>query len=102
MSELVETELSSFEEEVKKPVWVDAMVEEYDSIVRKNVWEVVPRPIEKSMVGSRWIYKVKHAVDGSIKKHKAKFFAKGFLRWRELIMRRPLLLYQGTHPSTKF
>eukprot|EP00253_Pinus_taeda_P018437 PITA_18437 len=31
-------------------VWVDAMVEEYDSIVRNNVWDVVPRPENKSLI----------------------------------------------------
>jgi hypothetical protein len=35
------------------------MVEEYDSIVKNNAWEIVPRSIDKSMVGSRWIYKGK-------------------------------------------
>eukprot|EP00253_Pinus_taeda_P026482 PITA_26482 len=54
------------------------MVEEYDSIIRNSVWEVVPRPTEKSVVGSRWIYKVKNAANGSIEKHKAKFVTKGF------------------------
>jgi hypothetical protein len=44
MSESVEIEPSSFEEAVQQPVWVDAMVEEYDSIIRNSVWEVVPRP----------------------------------------------------------
>lgn len=44
MSEFVETEPSSFKEVVEKPIWVNFMVEEYDSIVRNSVWEVVPRP----------------------------------------------------------
>jgi hypothetical protein len=35
------------------------MVEEYDSIVKNSAWEIVPRPVDKSMVGSRWIYKGK-------------------------------------------
>jgi hypothetical protein len=63
---------------VQQPVWVDAMVEEYDSIIRNNVWEVVPRPENKSVVSSRWLYKVKQAADGSVEKHKARFVAKGF------------------------
>ena len=54
------------------------MVEEYDSIVRNNDWEVVPRQENNSVVGSRWIYKVKQVADGSIKKHKVRFVAKGF------------------------
>ena len=38
----------------------------------------VPRPEGKSVVTSKWIYKIKHAVDGSIKKYKARFVARGF------------------------
>jgi hypothetical protein len=38
----------------------------------------VPGPEEKSVVGSRWIYKIKHDVDDSVDKFKACFVAKGF------------------------
>jgi len=68
MTELVDTEPSSFEEVIEKHVWVDAMVGEYKSIVNKNVWEVVPRPEDKGIVGLRWIFKVKHVADKSIEK----------------------------------
>jgi hypothetical protein len=54
------------------------MVEEHASIMKNDVWEVVPRPEGKSVVGSRWIYKIKHAANGSIEKFKARFMAKGF------------------------
>jgi hypothetical protein len=54
------------------------MVEEYDSIVRNDVWDVVLRPVGKSVVTSRWLYKTKIVVDGSIEKHKARFVARGF------------------------
>lgn len=37
VGECVATETSSFQEAVKQPVWVDAMVEEYDSIIQNNV-----------------------------------------------------------------
>jgi len=30
------------------------------------------------MVTSKWLFKFKHGVDGSIKKYKAKFVARGF------------------------
>ena len=32
----------------------------------------------KSVVTSKWIYKIKHVVDGSIEKYKARFVAQGF------------------------
>eukprot|EP00253_Pinus_taeda_P003225 PITA_03225 len=54
------------------------MVEEYDSIIRNNVWDVVPTPDGKSVVSSRWLYKVKQAADGSVEKDKAKFMVRGF------------------------
>ena len=68
MRKCVVMEPSSFEEAVEDPAWVDAIVEEYDSIVRNSAWEIVPRPEGKSVVGSRWIYKVKQAADGSVEK----------------------------------
>jgi hypothetical protein len=40
--------------------------------------EVVPRPQGKSVVTSKWIYKIKHATDGSVEKFKARFVARGF------------------------
>jgi len=54
------------------------MVEEDESIVNNSVWEVIPRPKDKLIVGLRWSFKVKHVVDESIKKYKAKFVAKGY------------------------
>jgi hypothetical protein len=78
MSKCIVTEPSSFQEEVQDPTWVDAMVGEYDSIVKNSAWKIVPRPIDKSVVGSRWLYKVKQAADGSVEKYKARFVAQGF------------------------
>ena len=63
---------------MQEPTWVDTMVEEYDSIVKKSAWEIVPRPGGKSVVGSRWIYKLKQVVDGSVEKYKEIFVARGF------------------------
>ena len=78
MSKCVLNEPSSFEEAVGDIAWVDTMVEEYDSIVRNSAWEIVLRPEGKSVVDSRWIYKVKQAADGSVEKYKARFVAQGF------------------------
>ena len=78
MSKFIVTEPYYFEEAAQEPTWVDAMVEEYDSIVRNSACEIVPRPVGKSVVGSRWIYKVKQAADGRIEKYKARFVSQGF------------------------
>jgi hypothetical protein len=54
------------------------MMEEYQSIMKNDVWDIVPRPKGKSVVTSKWIYKIKHVIDGNIEKHKALFVARGF------------------------
>ena len=71
-------EPSIFQESVQHQVWVDAMVEEYNSIMNNDVWEVLPRPKDRSGVGSKWIYKIKYVADGSIEKYKARFVAVGY------------------------
>ena len=53
-------------------------MEEYQSIMKNDVWDIFPRPKGKSVVTSKWIYKIKHIVDKSIEKHKMIFFARGF------------------------
>ena len=75
MRKCIVTEPSSFQEVVQEPTWVDAIVEEYDSIVINSAWEIVPRPVHKSMVGSRWIYKVKQVANGSLDRYKDRFVA---------------------------
>eukprot|EP00253_Pinus_taeda_P020838 PITA_20838 len=54
------------------------MNEEYELIVKNDFWYVVPRPNEKSVVTSKWLYKIKHGFDGSDEKLKARFATQGF------------------------
>jgi hypothetical protein len=78
MSNISDAEPSSFEKANKLQVWKDVMLEEYRSIIKNNVWDIVLRPKDKSVVSSKWIYKIKHAVDGSVEKFKVRFVARGF------------------------
>jgi len=48
-------------------------MEKYSSIMENGVWEVVLRHEGKSVVTSRWLYKIKYDADGSIEKLKARF-----------------------------
>ena len=73
MSDVVDKEPSCFEEAIKQKEWDDAMVEEYQSIMKNDVCKIVPRPKDKLVVSSKWIFKTKHSTDGSIQKYKAIF-----------------------------
>ena len=54
------------------------MMEEYQSIMKNDVWDIISKPKNKSVVSSKWVYKIKHAANGSIEKSKARFVAIGF------------------------
>src|SRR5436190_12744943 len=59
--------------------WESAMQKEYDSIIKNNMWKLVPRPTNAKVIKSHWVYPVK---DGEL--YKAWFCTKGFTqRWGE-------------------
>ena len=57
---LVDEEPTCFEEASKKNEWMKGMIEEYQPIIKNVVWDVVPRPKDKSVVSSKWIFKTKN------------------------------------------
>ena len=54
------------------------MMEEYHSIMKNDVWEIVLRLEGKSVVTTKWIYKVKHAADDGVENFRARFMERGF------------------------
>ena len=54
------------------------MHEEYESIMKNDVWDVVTRLEDKEFVTLKWLYKIKHGSDGSVENFKARFVARGF------------------------
>jgi hypothetical protein len=68
----------NFEQAKDHKVWMDAMKEEYDSIMKNETWELTKLPENKVPIGSKWLFKSKFNVDGSIDKYKARLVAKGY------------------------
>jgi hypothetical protein len=78
MCDFLEKDPTCFEKAILKKELVDAMIEEYQSIIKNDVWEIVPRPKNKDVVSSKWIFKIKLVANGSILKYKARFVTGGF------------------------
>ena len=45
---------------------MDAMIKEYQSIINNDVWDVVPRPKEKSVASLKLIFKTNHSANDSV------------------------------------
>ena len=48
MRDLVDQEPTSYEKVVQKKEWVEEMMEEYQSIMKNDVWDIVPKPEQES------------------------------------------------------
>jgi hypothetical protein len=58
--------------------WRTAMENEYESLIKNNTWALVDRPLNRSIVSSKWLFRRKYKSDGSIARYKARFVARGF------------------------
>ena len=58
--------------------WKKAMYEEMKVLKDRVVREEVNRPINKTVLKGRWVYKTKVKKDGSIERRKGRYCAKGY------------------------
>jgi hypothetical protein len=54
------------------------MNEELDQIEKNKTWDLVPRPNNKNVIGTKWVYKNKLNEDGQIVRNKARLVCKGY------------------------
>lgn len=71
-------EPTTFEEAIQHEEWKRAMEEEYKALMSNKTWKLVALPKNKTMIGCRWTYKLKHKSDGTIDKCKARLVARDY------------------------
>eukprot|EP00253_Pinus_taeda_P014188 PITA_14188 len=54
------------------------MNEELEQIEKNNTWELVPRPNDKNVIGTKWIFKNKLNENGDVIRNKARLVCKGY------------------------
>lgn len=63
---------------LKDETWVAALHEEHNALTTNCIWQLVPHPPNKNIVGSKWVYRMKYKDNGSLDHFKARLVAKGF------------------------
>ena len=59
-------------------LWLDPMTKKYNMLREREVFEVVPRPSNRNVIGSKWVFAIKWNEDGTIERRKARMVAKGY------------------------
>ena len=54
------------------------MKDELDQIVKNETWELVPRPVDKNVIGTKWVFKSKMNEQGEVVRKKARLVCKGY------------------------
>jgi hypothetical protein len=66
-----------FEESSKDESWNTTMDEELDQIEKNDTWELVPRPKNKNVINTKWVFGNKLNDDGQVTRNKARLVCKG-------------------------
>ena len=72
------SKLTSITQAISDPKWFKAMQEEYQALKTNDTWDLVFLSAPVKVIGSKWVFRIKHNSDGTISRYKARFVAKGF------------------------
>ncbi|RVW69880.1 Retrovirus-related Pol polyprotein from transposon TNT 1-94 [Vitis vinifera] len=80
--EIVDMEPKTYQEAINSnetDQWVKVVQEEMDSLRKNETWELVTKPKDRKLVGSKWVFKRKQGTLGDdAPRYKARLVAKGF------------------------
>ncbi|KAL0771898.1 hypothetical protein Bca101_037049 [Brassica carinata] len=60
------------------PNWRQAVIDEFNSIVKNGTFSLVPPSPNQNPVSCRWIFTIKFNPDGSVRRYKARLVARGY------------------------
>jgi histone deacetylase 1/2 len=72
------SEPTTLKQALTDPHWTHAMDLEMAALHRNQTWDLVHQPSDVTVIGCKWVYKLKHKADGSIDRYKARLVAKGY------------------------
>ncbi|XP_070013233.1 uncharacterized mitochondrial protein AtMg00820-like [Nicotiana sylvestris] len=68
----------NIKEALKDVDWITAMQDELHQFARNNVWNLVPRPSDRTIIGTRWVFRNKLDEHGNTTRNKARLVVQGY------------------------
>ena len=74
---LIDFEPRSVKDALENESWIEAMNEEIEQIEKNKTWTLVPRPKDKNVIGTKWVFRNK-LNDGKVSRNRARLVCKGY------------------------
>nr|XP_009587980.1 uncharacterized protein LOC104085607 [Nicotiana tomentosiformis]XP_016507706.1 PREDICTED: uncharacterized protein LOC107825371 [Nicotiana tabacum] len=71
-------EPKKIDEALKDSSCVQAMQEELDQFDKNQVWKLMPKPADPTVIGTKWVFRKKLNEDGKFIRNKARLVAQGY------------------------
>ncbi|KAJ0078388.1 hypothetical protein Patl1_37122 [Pistacia atlantica] len=75
---LSQVEPKKVDETLNDENWVQAMQEELNQFERSKVWELVPRPKDHPIIGTKWVFWNKMDKEGIVVRNQTRLVAQGY------------------------
>ena len=75
---LLVIEPDTIDEALSDDGWILDMKEELNQFQRNDVWDLVPKPQDKNIIGTKWVFRNKLNEQGEVVRNKARLVAHGY------------------------
>ena len=73
-----QNEPRTISEAIEDDDWYIAMKEEVEKIEKNKTWTLVPRPVDKNVIRTKWVFRNKLDENGEITRKKVRLVCKGY------------------------
>ncbi|PNY08863.1 hypothetical protein L195_g005400 [Trifolium pratense] len=70
--------IPNVDEALTDDAWIVAIQEELNQFERNDVWCLVPKPQQKNIIGTKWVFRNKLNEQGEVVRNKARLVAQGY------------------------
>ena len=68
----------TFVDDYSRMKWMKAAQDEMDSLLEHDTWSLTKPPLRRKIIGSKWVFKIKHDENGAAKRYKCRLVAQGY------------------------